>query len=132
MLNLSFLMLFTFLLYKGLNRFDATLQNSDETLLLGNQQANIPQKPLAVPRDLVKRIQAFHSFPFGWFIGQIFKYMWKPNIPMMRYMLMARKELNLYRPIVGYVNNTDCPVHGYMAFCDCIKSVDSTIHLVYV
>ena len=62
-----------------------------------------PQMPMAFPKDLSKKLLAFHGNPFVWWAGQVFKYILRPNKELTEYINTKREQLGFKRPIVGYV-----------------------------
>lgn len=60
-----------------------------------------PQLPMAVPRDLADSLLSFHGHPFVWFVGQILKYLMRPNKELESYIDERRKALGFRHPIVG-------------------------------
>ena len=60
-----------------------------------------PQLPMAVPRDLVDTLSSFHGYPFVWFVGQILKYLMRPNKDLESYTDERRLALGFKHPIVG-------------------------------
>ena len=57
--------------------------------------------PLAVPRDLVERIQSFHGFPFVWWIGQFAKYLFQYQPKIKQEIDEKKLKLGFQTPIVG-------------------------------
>ena len=57
--------------------------------------------PLAVPADLVERIQSFHGFPFVWWIGQFAKYLFRYQPGIKKEMDERKAKLGFKMPIVG-------------------------------
>jgi glycoprotein 6-alpha-L-fucosyltransferase len=67
-----------------------------------------PWLPLAIPADLAPRLTKLHGDPIAWWIGQLLKYILKPQ-PSTKAMLdRGREKLGFKRPIVGvHVRRTD-------------------------
>lgn len=59
--------------------------------------------PMAVPRDIVDRLKAFHGYPFIWFIGEFLQYLMRPSAQLQQYLDERRAHLNITHPIVGSV-----------------------------
>lgn len=57
--------------------------------------------PLAVPADLVERIQSFHGFPFVWWIGQFAKYLFRYQPEVQKAISKKKAKLGFQTPIVG-------------------------------
>ena len=57
--------------------------------------------PLAVPADLVDRIQLFHGFPFVWWMGQFAKYLFQYRPEVKKEMDEKKEKLGFKTPIVG-------------------------------
>ena len=57
--------------------------------------------PLAVPADLVERIQSFHGFPFVWWIGQFAKYLFRYPPEVQKEIDKKKAKLGFQTPIVG-------------------------------
>jgi len=62
-----------------------------------------PQMPMAFPRDLAEKLLTFHGYPFVWWVGQVFKYLLRPNKELTNYINLKRNEIGFKQPIVGYV-----------------------------
>ncbi|XP_028402791.1 alpha-(1,6)-fucosyltransferase-like [Dendronephthya gigantea] len=64
--------------------------------------------PLAVPKDLVERIQSFHGFPFVWWIGQFAKYLFQYQPKIKQEIDEKKIMLGFKTPIVGiHIRRTD-------------------------
>lgn len=64
--------------------------------------------PLAVPADLAERLKRFHKFPFGWWIGQFAKYLFRYNPEVEKEVNEKKEKLGFKYPIVGvHVRRTD-------------------------
>lgn len=64
---------------------------------------NLKHLPLAVPSDLAKSIQAFHGFPFVWWVGQFAKYLFRYQPAVKKNIENKKAMLGFAKPIVGYV-----------------------------
>lgn len=64
--------------------------------------------PMAVPADLIDRLNTFHGYPFVWFVGQFLQYLMRPSQQLEEYLEDRRKALNITHPIVGlHIRRTD-------------------------
>lgn len=78
--------------------------NNDQTVLLpivDSLYPRPPHMPLAVPEDLVEKIQKFHGHPFVWWIGQFTKYLFRYNAEVEKEIAEKKKKLGFQTPIVG-------------------------------
>lgn len=57
--------------------------------------------PQAVPRSIGRRLARLHGHPFVWWLGQIVKYILRPQPSLVRDMRTAAEQLKFYGPIVG-------------------------------
>lgn len=62
-----------------------------------------PFLPLAVPEDLAPRLIRLHGDPVVWWVGQILKYLLKPQQKTAQMMQEAITNMGFQRPIVGFV-----------------------------
>ncbi|KAK4887850.1 hypothetical protein RN001_004121, partial [Aquatica leii] len=83
--------------------------------------------PLAVPEDLANRLKTIHGNPVVWWVGQILKYIWKPQPATTTYINNQMEKLNIKHPYVGvHVRRTDkliseakyIPIEKYMDVVD--------------
>ncbi|KAF5294264.1 hypothetical protein FQR65_LT10850 [Abscondita terminalis] len=64
--------------------------------------------PLAVPEDLAYRLETVHGNPFVWWVGQILKYIWKPQDITMSHIKQKFEEIKIQNPYVGiHIRRTD-------------------------
>ncbi|KAL8617581.1 hypothetical protein ACOMHN_033127 [Nucella lapillus] len=64
--------------------------------------------PLAIPADLAPRLSAFHGDPAVWWIGQMVRYLMRPNWALQEEMDAAAHRMQFKRPIVGvHIRRTD-------------------------
>lgn len=67
-----------------------------------------PQLPLAIPKDLAPRLIKLHGDPIVWWIGQIIKYILRPQPQTEKLLKDSIKRLNFKKPIVGlHIRRTD-------------------------
>ncbi|KAK4886499.1 hypothetical protein RN001_002770 [Aquatica leii] len=67
-----------------------------------------PFLPLAIPEDLAPRLTRLHGDPFVWWVGQILKYLLRPQDKTATLIQNAITNLGFKRPIVGvHVRRTD-------------------------
>lgn len=65
-------------------------------------------QPPSVPADLVPRIQKLHGHPLVWWVGQVLKYLMRPQDSIKNVMDYSREKLGFQKPIVGiHVRRTD-------------------------
>ena len=61
-----------------------------------------PYLPQSIPSDLAERLMRLHGHPFVWWIGQILKYLLRPQPSLVVDMKATGKKLGFYGgPIVG-------------------------------
>lgn len=60
-----------------------------------------PFLPLAVPEDLAPRLIRLHGDPIVWWVGQILKYLLKPQSKTAQMLQEAITSMSFQRPIVG-------------------------------
>lgn len=64
--------------------------------------------PPAFPRDIADRLMRFHGNPMVWWIGQLTKYLTRPNANMTEYFEKEQSLLRFKHPIVGvHIRRTD-------------------------
>ncbi|KAF2880167.1 hypothetical protein ILUMI_26005, partial [Ignelater luminosus] len=64
--------------------------------------------PLAIPEDLAPRLIRLHGNPFVWWVGQILKYVYRPQEKTAAFLQNATANLSFKRPLVGvHVRRTD-------------------------
>lgn len=59
--------------------------------------------PLAVPADISERLARLHGAPIVWWIGQILKFLLKPQPDLAKEIQNMSHKLKFKNPIVGYV-----------------------------
>ena len=59
--------------------------------------------PLAVPHDLAPRLKKLHGNPSVWWIGQMVKYLTRPQPHLQKDMEVSGEKLKFSGPIVRYV-----------------------------
>ncbi len=57
--------------------------------------------PLAVPEDLYERLTRLHGNPIVWWLGQIIKYLTRPQPALEEAIKEAEQVLGYQHPIVG-------------------------------
>ena len=86
-------------------QLDVSNVQSNETLIVPSLSVRsfpqFPQLPFAVPRDLFDMQKVTHGFPFGWFVGQFFKYAMRPNPRFEQYIQERRREVGIQQPFIG-------------------------------
>lgn len=60
-----------------------------------------PYLPLAIPEDLMPRLVRLHGDPVVWWVGQILKYLLKPQPKTTQLIQEAITRMGFQRPIVG-------------------------------
>ncbi|XP_038075325.1 alpha-(1,6)-fucosyltransferase-like [Patiria miniata] len=64
--------------------------------------------PLAIPEDLSERLMRLHGHPTVWWMGQVLKYILRPQPRLAKDLEMAGQRLGFKHPIVGvHVRRTD-------------------------
>ncbi|XP_072402052.1 alpha-(1,6)-fucosyltransferase [Diabrotica undecimpunctata] len=86
-----------------------------------------PFLPLAIPEDLAPRLTRLHGDPIVWWVGQILKYLLRPQEKTKKMLQDTMAKMGFKRPIVGvHIRRTDkvgteAAFHGleeYMAHVD--------------
>lgn len=60
-----------------------------------------PFLPLAVPEDLAPRLTRLHGDPIVWWVGQVLKYLLRPQPKTASLIQETMTHMNFKRPIVG-------------------------------
>ncbi|KAK4886686.1 hypothetical protein RN001_002957 [Aquatica leii] len=85
--------------------------NDSEVIHVPSQVSILPRPiflPLAVPEDLLYRLNKIHGNPIVWWIGQILKYVWKPQKKTETYIKNKIEQLGIKSPFVGvHIRRTD-------------------------
>ncbi|KAK7505522.1 hypothetical protein BaRGS_00003267 [Batillaria attramentaria] len=64
--------------------------------------------PQAVPKDLAPRLAAFHGDPGVWWLGQLIRYLMRPNQFLTEEINSAGEKMQFQKPIVGvHIRRTD-------------------------
>ncbi|XP_076442953.1 alpha-(1,6)-fucosyltransferase-like isoform X2 [Babylonia areolata] len=64
--------------------------------------------PLAIPADLAPRLNTFHGDAPVWWIGQMVRYLMRPNQQLKKEMAAAADRMKFHRPLVGvHIRRTD-------------------------
>ncbi|XP_023248316.1 alpha-(1,6)-fucosyltransferase [Copidosoma floridanum] len=65
-------------------------------------------QPPSVPADIAQRLQKLHGYPIVWWVGQVLKYLMRPNNSTRDFLTEKKKKINFVNPIVGiHVRRTD-------------------------
>ncbi|XP_063978838.1 alpha-(1,6)-fucosyltransferase [Diachasmimorpha longicaudata] len=65
-------------------------------------------QPPSIPADLAPRIQKLHGHPIVWWVGQVLKFLMRPQDNIKKVMDYSKEKLGFERPIVGiHVRRTD-------------------------
>uniref|UniRef100_A0A6V7IEL6 Alpha-(1,6)-fucosyltransferase n=1 Tax=Bracon brevicornis TaxID=1563983 RepID=A0A6V7IEL6_9HYME len=65
-------------------------------------------QPPAVPADLAPRIQKLHGHPLVWWVGQVLKFLMRPQDNVKNVIEYSKEKLGFVKPIVGiHVRRTD-------------------------
>ena len=65
-------------------------------------------QPPSVPADLLPRLQKLHGHPIVWWVGQVLKYIMRPQDSVKKVLEDTKKNLGFEKPIVGiHVRRTD-------------------------
>jgi len=65
------------------------------------KQFHPPYIPVVLPEDLAERINVLHGDPAVWWIGQFFKYIFRPQPSTTIAINEFAKRVNFQKPIVG-------------------------------
>ncbi|KAK7104050.1 alpha-(1,6)-fucosyltransferase-like [Littorina saxatilis] len=64
--------------------------------------------PLAIPEDLAPRLNTFHGDPPVWWIGQMVRYLMRPNSHLQEEISSSKQRMGFKGPIVGvHIRRTD-------------------------
>ncbi|XP_046828927.1 alpha-(1,6)-fucosyltransferase [Vespa crabro] len=65
-------------------------------------------QPPSVPADIAERLKKLHGHPLVWWVGQVLKYLMRPQDSMQKVLDNAKEKLGFKKPIVGvHVRRTD-------------------------
>lgn len=65
-------------------------------------------QPPSVPADLAPRLEKIHGHPLVWWVGQVLKYLMRPQDHVKKTLEKAKERLGFEKPIVGiHVRRTD-------------------------
>ncbi|KAK2580528.1 hypothetical protein KPH14_006259 [Odynerus spinipes] len=65
-------------------------------------------QPPSVPADIAERLKKLHGHPLVWWVGQVLKYLMRPQDSMQKVLDNAKDKLGFKKPIVGvHVRRTD-------------------------
>ncbi|KAF5294269.1 hypothetical protein FQR65_LT10855 [Abscondita terminalis] len=85
--------------------------NNSQVIMIPTEVSILPRPkylPLVVPEDLASRLITVHGNPIVWWIGQIIKYIWKPQNITSSYIENKMDELQIQNPYVGvHIRRTD-------------------------
>lgn len=73
--------------------------------MINDRQSTKDFMPMAIPEDLSERLIHLHGHPFVWFIGQLIKYLLRPQPWLNELVEKQYQKIQFQRPIVGYVAN---------------------------
>lgn len=57
--------------------------------------------PMAIPEDIAERLVRLHGHPFVWFMGQLIKYLLRPQAWLNELMEKKYQAIKFQTPIVG-------------------------------
>ncbi|XP_011496269.1 PREDICTED: alpha-(1,6)-fucosyltransferase, partial [Ceratosolen solmsi marchali] len=65
-------------------------------------------QPPSVPADLAQRLQKIHGYPLVWWVGQVLKYLMRPNESTKILLENKKQKIKFNNPIVGiHIRRTD-------------------------
>lgn len=65
-------------------------------------------QPPSVPADIAPRLEKIHGHPLVWWVGQVLKYLMRPQAHVKKSLELAKEKLGFKKPIVGiHVRRTD-------------------------
>lgn len=65
-------------------------------------------QPPAVPADIAQRLKKIHGYPLVWWVGQVLKYLMRPNDSTKMLLENKKNKIEFENPIVGvHVRRTD-------------------------
>lgn len=56
---------------------------------------------MAIPEDLSERLIHLHGHPFAWFMGQLMKYLLRPQPWLSEFIEKKYRDIQFQTPIVG-------------------------------
>jgi glycoprotein 6-alpha-L-fucosyltransferase len=75
--------------------------NLVEISLINNTDPRNDFMPMAIPEDLSERLIHLHGYPFVWFMGQLIKYLLRPQSWLSEFMEKKYEAIKFQTPIVG-------------------------------
>jgi len=72
-----------------------------ETSLINNTHPRKDFMPMAIPEDLSERLIHLHGHPFVWFMGQLIKYLLRPQPWLSEFMEKKHEAIKFQTSIVG-------------------------------
>ncbi|XP_071797508.1 alpha-(1,6)-fucosyltransferase-like [Asterias amurensis] len=94
--------------------------------------------PLAIPEDLSKRLIRLHGKPIVWWMGQVLKYILRPQPNLANQLELAGQKLGFQHPIVGvHVRRTDkvgteAAFHGIVEYMIHVDEYYNTLERIQV
>lgn len=90
------------------NRFNFMFTGHEDTQVINlpvidSISPRPPYLPLSIPKDLEPRLSRLHGDPIVWWIGQILKYLFKPQPKTREFLTKYGEKIGFQKPIVGYV-----------------------------
>ncbi|UYV70737.1 FUT8 [Cordylochernes scorpioides] len=79
--------------------------------IVDNLRPRPPYLPLAVPADLRPRLERLHGDPSVWWIGQILKFLLRPQEDLKAFLLQSEVRLGFKHPIVGWKKCVGYSIH---------------------
>lgn len=90
---------------------------SDIIVELRDDLKNSPFNPHAVPEDLAPRIRRLHGEPLAWWVGQMVKYLIRPQKTITQKLKKIKRDTHFVHPIVGYVLRYELRTLLNLLFC---------------
>ncbi|KAJ8687903.1 hypothetical protein QAD02_023698 [Eretmocerus hayati] len=88
-----------------------SVDDSKQVVLLPIVDSVYPKpiyQPPSVPADLAHRLEKVHGYPLVWWVGQVIRYLMRPNDETRLLLENKKRKMNFNSPIVGvHVRRTD-------------------------
>ena len=79
--------------------------------------------PMAIPEDLAASIQRFHSYPAVWWLGQLVKFLIRPQDEFLKNIKERERMQNFKHPVVGYALTIIQYIHTVSMEFSCLKNL---------
>lgn len=66
-------------------------------------RGRLPHLPLRIPSQLAPKLTMYHGSPSVWWVGQMVKYLLRPQPWLTESIQTYQKDIGFQHPVVGYV-----------------------------